>query len=67
MDPLANWNEQLELADHIMEIWDACPDDGEFSEWQLDSLAHDALRLAELMQALHQWMGDGGFFGKGMK
>lgn len=60
MDATANLAEQRRLTAKIMAIWDNCADDGEFSAKQLDELAHNAYRLAELSQALDEWMARGG-------
>lgn len=51
MDPNANLNEQLELAKTINETLDG--------EKELNS--DDAVRLAELVIALHEWITNGGF------
>ena len=55
MDEQANLREQSELAQSILTTWDNCADDGTFSPEQLDSLAHDAHRLAELVSALAEF------------
>jgi len=53
MDPTANLEEQLRIAQHIMEI-----DEAE----QIDPT--EAYRLAELVEALHNWILGGGFLPK---
>ncbi len=50
MDPNANLKEQLELAKAIIENED---------EYDADRI--DAVRLAELVIAMHEWLGHGGF------
>lgn len=55
MDEQANLKEQQSVAAEILRIWDRCPEDGEFSEYQLSCLAFHAYRLAELVQALHEY------------
>ena len=51
MDPTANLNEQLVIAERIMRHMDEdrYPDE------------QDARRLAELVEALHNWIRNGGF------
>lgn len=51
MDPLANINEQVELAKRIIGIAD---DDGS-DAINHDQLLDDSARLAELVVALHEW------------
>lgn len=51
MDPDSNLREQRKLAESIMKSFDS--DEG------VD--AHDAARLAELVDALDQWLVRGGF------
>jgi len=55
MDIQANEKEQLEVSQAIIEIWDACPEDGEPTEHQLDEIYGLAYRLAELVKAAKQW------------
>lgn len=55
MDPDANLVEQHKLALSILATWDACADDGEFTQEQMDSLASDGYRLAELVEAQHEY------------
>ena len=61
MDPKANIQEQIELAKSIIKITDQCPEDGEFLEEQKDDICNDAIRLAELVLALDEWIQKGGF------
>ncbi len=61
MDPNANLAEQLKLAGRLMCLWDACSEDGEHTQEQLDDIAHDAIRLGELVLNLNEWIGKGGF------
>lgn len=55
MDPNANLEEQLEIAARILDY----SDDPDVPEENIDP--DDALRLAELVQALHDWISGGGF------
>ena len=55
MDPEANLREQHQQATEYMRIWDKCPEDGNFTEDQLDKLAQIGYRLAELVLAMHDW------------
>lgn len=55
MDIEANEREQAEVAADIMATWDACPDDGRATADQLDTMYTLAYRLAELVQAAHEW------------
>jgi len=50
MDPNANLKEMLELAQAIVE---------HDQEYDADHI--DAVRLAELVLAMHEWLGHGGF------
>jgi hypothetical protein len=58
MDPDANLDEQRRLVRRIHAVQDATegPTMGE-----LRDVAHDAYRLAELVEALDQWIARGGF------
>ncbi len=60
MDPDANLTEQLTLVAAISSAWDECADDGTLSPAQLERVANDALRLAELVDSLHGWLSRGG-------
>ena len=55
MDPKANLKEQLECAARMLDdtLYTGGPDD---NDW-----ASDALRLAELVTAMHEWRSKGGF------
>ena len=61
MDPQANLNEQASISAAITKIFDACPEDGNFTDDQLAKLAAYAVRLSELVIALIQWQSRGGF------
>lgn len=51
MDPTANLEEQLAIAARVNDcVADACA-----------SCEHDGARLAELVEALHEWITRGGF------
>ncbi len=62
MDPNANLSETRRIVRTINEIQDACPDDGDYTDRQLQQLARHANRLAELSEALDGWLSSGGFF-----
>ena len=53
MDPNANWEEQLRLAQAIL--------DGDGEQREGEGLSQDADRLAELVLALNDWIRGGGF------
>ena len=55
MDPEANQKEQLELAESIIAQSERCDADGDLTRCQLETLQHDANRLAELVIALSEW------------
>lgn len=57
MDPIANLNEQREVAARIMEI----DDKGDYSHDANPELEAGAVRLAELVLALDEWRRKGGF------
>lgn len=57
MDPDANLKEQLALAESIIEQADSDDSDGDMP--QIDT--HDAVRLAELVLAINEWISRGGF------
>jgi hypothetical protein len=61
MDPNANLSEQLRLAKLIEAIWDDCPEDGNFTGQQSEQIVRHGVRLAELVSALDEWRGKGGF------
>lgn len=61
MDPDANLIEQREIVRAVLAIYDACADDGSLSPSQAASLETYAGRLAELVQALDEWLTGGGF------
>jgi hypothetical protein len=59
MDPNANLAEQRELIANIIDAWDDADDDGNIPN--PDDVIHDAIRLAELAEALDGWIAGGGF------
>ena len=59
MDPDSNLEEQLSLVASLNDLWDSCPEDGEFTDEMKDEIVHDALRLAELVEALDQGIRNG--------
>lgn len=62
MDPVANLEEQRTLAEQIIEIIDeSAADIDSLGHEALNVVAHKAERLAELVQALDEWMKKGGF------
>lgn len=61
MDPDANLQEQLELARKIQEIQDGSDDEGNLSQEELLDVDAFGARLAELVIALDEWIGKGGF------
>jgi hypothetical protein len=64
MDPDANLEEQRSLAAEAMKIQDACSDNGDYTPEQQERHAEIACRLAELVQALDEWIMKGGFLPK---
>ncbi len=66
MDPDQNLRDQIAHAESILETWDeADPETGEFTQNQLDELAHDSHDLAELVVAIDAWIKRGGFSPEG--
>jgi hypothetical protein len=69
MDPDANLKEQLEVAAAIQEARDEYDRDsatwgsGDDKEWN-EQQAERAMRLAELVEALNEWILKGGFLPK---
>lgn len=61
MDPNANLREQRELVDEINDIQDEVGDDGVLTADQKEDLARAVFRLAELVEALDNWIRRGGF------
>lgn len=61
MDPNANLKEQRELVKQINAIQDACSEEGKFTRLQECELVDAGLRLAELVEALDNWIRNGGF------
>jgi hypothetical protein len=59
MDPTANLREQLSISQRIIRAWDRCQSDGTLTREQADAVADDANRLADLVTALHEWIGKG--------
>lgn len=60
MDPEANLKEQRTLAEDIIDILDDETNDEQDYD-VLAEVAAQAMRLAELVQAMDQWMSRGGF------
>jgi hypothetical protein len=54
MDPTANLLEQLEISTRLLNTFENADDTPEFKE-------EDVVRLAELVEALHNWIRNGGF------
>jgi len=54
MDPEANLAEQLQIAKRLYEIDNLDPFDF-VHDWFTDEISHLAIRLAELVFALHTW------------
>jgi hypothetical protein len=61
MDPNANLQSLREIVVTIQAINDACGDDGNYTDEQKLELCTLASRLAELVQALDQWIAHRGF------
>lgn len=55
MDPAANRREQLELAQDIIRTWNDCNADGSLTDSQAIHVSEQAQRLADLVEALHDW------------
>lgn len=56
VDPDANLTEQLARAAEILTIDDEATGQDEYTREQLDEIAGAAVRLAELVEALDQWI-----------
>lgn len=61
MDPNSNIAEQLRIVHSIHQINDRCNPDGSLSNVQVAALASHADRLADLVEALDDWIAKGGF------
>lgn len=61
MDPKANIKEQLQIAKHIISLWDEAPADGVLDANDQLWMSDAANRLAELVLALDEWQRKGGF------
>ena len=61
VDPDANLDEQLSLAESILERIDSANEDGTISPDDMGEIVEDAQRLAELVQELQSWVSRGGF------
>jgi len=61
MDPDANLAEQRRIVCAIQTIGDSCDDAGVYTDDQADALADHAARLAELVEALDEWIVRGGY------
>jgi len=59
MDPDANLTEQLRLAARLLEL--PADDLGNYTQAEQSEAYFASLRLAELVEALHDWMRGGGF------
>jgi hypothetical protein len=59
MDPTANLREQLSLSRRIIDAWDHCQPDGTLTSEQAEKVCDEANRLADLVTALHEWIGKG--------
>ena len=55
MDENANMKEQQSVAADILRVWDDIPENGEISSNQSSEMMENAYRLAELVQALHEY------------
>jgi hypothetical protein len=55
MDLEANMTEQLSLAEEILRIWDAIDEGGEVTENDAYQISENAIRLAELVKAAHEF------------
>lgn len=64
MDPDANLQELLRLASRSQQLWDECPEDGEWTGDQKEELSQICIRLGELAEALDGWITKGGFYPK---
>jgi hypothetical protein len=61
MDPNENLKRQRELAAEIADIWNRCDDTGDLSQEDAYQAAETALELSELVIALDEWRGKGGY------
>jgi hypothetical protein len=61
MDPNANLTEQRRIVAEIIAIQDSANDAGEITEASLDRQSELGVRLADLAEALDQWLAGGGF------
>jgi len=64
MDPDANLREQRATAKSILAIVDDGNGDGTFTPDQLEALAVNAAKLAELVESLDGWIANLGFLPK---
>ena len=55
MDVEANKVEQKSIAAEILNLWDCCTDSGEFDQYQEQDLISLGHRLAELVEAFHNF------------
>ena len=75
MDPDANLKEQRELAEEILKLADGVcgdksietPKETKMREASEQLILYKAEKLAELVQALDQWISRGGFLPRGWK
>ena len=56
MDPIANLQEQLGIADQLIDI-----DPDSMSHQEMQSAIDNGVRLAELVRSLDEWITNGGF------
>lgn len=61
MDPDTALEQAREYVAEINALWDACPEEGEFTEEQQRELADKAIELAQRFEALDGWLTNGGF------
>ena len=61
MDPTANLDEQRTIAADILAVWDGCNADGTLTADQAEHIGNQAQRLADLVEALDEWICRDGF------
>jgi hypothetical protein len=61
VDPNANLREQRECAKGLNSLRDGVADDGRYTVAELAAIGGYAMRLAELVEALDEWIKSGGF------
>lgn len=60
MDPNANHNEQLSIAENVLNV-DESTTISAMTREELSEMARNAVRLSELVMALDGWIKKGGF------